>query len=163
MVSKPVLCCPMNLEQLRKMEKPTPVWLESETIEGRDGYWCLCNGGVILTPGRVIMYANKMDGAKFYACPPAYIDRELREPCNVCNGEKTLYQHTNTTKLFMDTFGNAATLVTECVACPPYADCCMKNVPENSAFRINFCPECGRPLTVKAWDEWGKRLRRCME
>lgn len=39
MVSKPVLCCPMNLEQLRKMEKPTPVWLESETIEGWDGYW----------------------------------------------------------------------------------------------------------------------------
>lgn len=73
--------------------------------------------------------------------------------CKVCNGEMTLYQHTNTTKLYMDTFGKAATLVTECNACPPYAKCCMKGASANSAFKINFCPECGRPLTDEAWEK----------
>ena len=87
------------------------------------------------------------------------IDREAWEkPCDMCGGEKTLYQHTNTTKLFMNTFGKAATLVTECMTCPPYADCCMKGVSANSAFKINFCPECGRPLTSEAWAELKKRL-----
>lgn len=76
----------------------------------------------------------------------------------MCGGERKIYQHTNTTKLFMNTFGKAATLVTECVACPPYADCCMKGISANSAFKINFCPECGRPLTEKAWVELEKRL-----
>lgn len=70
--------------------------------------------------------------------------------CKVCNGEMTLYQHTNTTKLHMGTFGKAATLVTECNACPPHADCCMKGISANSVFIINFCPECGRPLTDEA-------------
>lgn len=94
------------------------------------------------------------------AYPPAHIDREAWEkPCNMCGGKTTLYQHTNTTKLFMNTFGNAATLVTECTACPPYADCCMKDISANSAFKINFCPECGRPLTEEAWAELEKRLR----
>lgn len=92
------------------------------------------------------------------AYPLPHIDREAWEPCKVCNGKKTLYQHTNTTKLFMNTFGRAATLVTECVPCPPYADCCMKGISDNSAFKINFCPECGRPLTEEAWAELERRL-----
>ena len=90
---------------------------------------------------------------------PAHIDREAWKPCEVCNGKTTLYQHTNTTKLFMNTFGRAATLVTECMPCPLYADCCMKGISANSAFKINFCPECGRPLTPEAWAELEKRLR----
>ena len=80
--------------------------------------------------------------------------------CKVCNGEMTLYQHTKTTKLFLNTFGESAVLVTECMACPPYADCCMKGISANSAFRINFCPECGRPLTDEAWDEMKNRLEK---
>ena len=78
--------------------------------------------------------------------------------CKVCNGEITLYQHTNTTKLYMDTFGKAATLVTECNACPPHADCCMKGISANSAFIINYCPECGRPLTDEAVEMVMERL-----
>lgn len=80
------------------------------------------------------------------------------KPCKVCNGKTTLYQHTNTTKLFMNTFGKATTLVTECNACPPYTDCCMKGISVNSAFRISYCPECGRPLTDKAVDMVMERL-----
>lgn len=93
-----------------------------------------------------------------YAYPTAHIYREALKPCKYCGGEKTLYQHTNSTKLFMNTFGKAATLVTECNACPPYADCCMKGISANSAFKINFCPNCGRPLTDEAWDAIEKRI-----
>lgn len=71
---------------------------------------------------------------------------ELQKPCEVCSGKTVLYQKTNHTKLFMNTFGETATLVTECMACPPYADCCLKGVSANAAFRIRFCPECGRSL-----------------
>lgn len=100
------------------------------------------------------------DRANEVAQPPAHIDREAWEkPCDMCGGKTTLYQHTNTTKLFMNTFGEASTLVTECMACPPYADCCMKGISANSAFKIKFCPECGRPLTDEAWAELEKRLR----
>ena len=82
------------------------------------------------------------------------------KPCKVCNGKTTLYQHTNTTKLFMNTFGKATTLVTECNGCPPYADCCMKGISMNSAFRISYCPECGRPLTDEAVDMVMERLEK---
>ena len=89
---------------------------------------------------------------------PAHIDREKWGMCEYCSGKRVLYQHTNSTKLFVDTFGSARTIVTECNACPPHADCCMNGIPANSAFLINFCPHCGRPLTEEAWAELERRL-----
>ena len=83
--------------------------------------------------------------------------------CKVCNGEMTLYQYTNTTKLHMGTFGKATTLVTECNACPPHADCCMKGISANSAFIINYCPECGRPLTDEAVEMVMERWKEALE
>lgn len=80
------------------------------------------------------------------------------EPCEYCKGERAPYQHTHSTKLFIDTFGSARTLVTECNACPPYANCCAKDISVNSAFKIKFCPECGRPLTEESRAEWEKRM-----
>ena len=95
------------------------------------------------------------------------VSRELVEKvwgsCKVCNGEMTLYQHTNTTKLYMNTFGKAATLVTECNACPPHADCCMKGISANSAFIINYCPECGRPLTDEAVQMMTDKINKLLE
>lgn len=80
-------------------------------------------------------------------------EREERaRGCEFCNGGKTLYQHTVTTKLYMNTFGKARTLVTECTPCPPYAKCCLKGDSCNSAFLINYCPECGRPLKGSGHD-----------
>lgn len=74
------------------------------------------------------------------------LHEESRKPCEFCGGETTLYQRTISTKLFMSMFGEAETLVTECNACPPHADCCKKDISVNSAFKIKYCPECGRPL-----------------
>lgn len=71
---------------------------------------------------------------------------EWSKGCEFCGGGKTLYQQTRNTKLYINTFGKARTLVTECVQCPPFAKCCLKGVSANSVFLINFCPECGRPL-----------------
>ena len=67
--------------------------------------------------------------------------------CEYCAGEKTLYQHTNNTKLYINTFGQARTIETECTPCPPYAKCSMRDIPARSAFIINYCPHCGRNLT----------------
>lgn len=130
---------PLTIEQLRKMEKPTPVWLESETIEGWDGYWCLCSGGVILTPGRIIMYASKMDGAKFYACPPTHIDREAWDDCMICKKYKAISFRGYRTK-------------------DEAIDMSGKMHPHVSG-DARFCPRCGKPRTPEAWDELEKRLR----
>ena len=154
---------PLTLEQLREMDGK-PVWIERNESP-HDGKWFIVDHADIENPDRTLYTKEGVTysdyGVHFtaYAYPPAHIDREAWEkPCSMCGGKTTLYQHTNTTKLFMNTFGNAATLVTECMACPPYADCCMKGISANSAFKINFCPECGRPLTEKARAEREKRM-----
>ncbi|MEG0898341.1 MAG: hypothetical protein RSF40_01345 [Oscillospiraceae bacterium] len=72
---------------------------------------------------------------------------ERDKGCEYCNGKLSEYQHTHTTKLSLNTFGKARTLNTECDPCPPYANCCMKNIPSRSAFIINCCPNCGRKLS----------------
>ena len=153
----------LTLEQLREMDGE-PVWIQN--IEEPDkSQWRLCHwdrGKYLVLQGISVKgYLLEEYGESWlaYAYPPAHIDREAWEkPCNMCGGKTTLYQHTNTTKLFMNTFGKAATLVTECNACPPYADCCMKGISMNSAFRISYCPECGRPLTDEAVDMVMERL-----
>ena len=81
-----------------------------------------------------------------YAYPPAHIDREAWEPCKVCKEQKD----------------------------PCYENGCFKeNAPKCEyrcdkylEWRLNlrrlrlakFCPECGRPLTKKAWAELEKRV-----
>ena len=159
---------PLTLEQLREMDgKPVwvmeqPDWGHWELSEDADDYFSDRDPGLygLTYPDPEGKGGIHKLGWIAYAYPPPHIDREAWEkPCKICNGKTTLYQHTNSTKLFMNTFGQAATLVTECNACPPYAKCCMKDVSANSAFRIKFCPECGRPLTEGAWSELEKRAR----
>lgn len=161
---------PLTLKQLREMDGQ-PVWIHTFSSKSKKTnieQWALvASAGEYSVSFIRVAVAGRMEkrckdyGQTWlaYAYPPAHIDREAWDPCGMCGGKTTLYQHTNTTKLFMNTFGKAATLVTECMACPPYADCCMKGISANSAFRINFCPECGRPLTPEAWAELEKRLR----
>lgn len=71
---------------------------------------------------------------------------QRKQGCEYCRGEKALYQHTKTTKLYINTLGEARTLEVECEYCPPYADCALKNVPARSVFVVKYCPECGRRL-----------------
>lgn len=80
------------------------------------------------------------------------------EPCEYCGGEKTLYQSVSFTELFMDMFGDNHILLVQSCKCPPFAGCTRKNLPVNAAFKINFCPECGRPLNEKAREMLKKRI-----
>ena len=99
---------PLTLEQLREMDRFSPPIYDICLNE-----WCCvredaCAGdiGVSYIGGGT----RPLEENRFYPFPLPHIDRETWEPCKVCNGKKTLYQHTNTTKLFMNTFGRAAAL-----------------------------------------------------
>lgn len=81
------------------------------------------------------------------------------KPCDYCEGERKLYQETRYEKLFIDSFGKHKGLSTEFGKCPPYTNCCRKDMVIGSMFIIKYCPECGRPLTKEAWEEWKKRMR----
>ena len=69
--------------------------------------------------------------------------------CPYCWTDSTLYQQTHSTKLYIAKMGGAHILETEVHACPPYADCSVRDFPTHSAFIINFCPHCGRDLRPK--------------
>lgn len=81
-----------------------------------------------------------------YAIEALQEKAEREKGCEYCSGEHSEYQHTHTTKLYINTLGKARTLVTECNPCPPYANCCAKDHHARSAFIINYCPNCGRKL-----------------
>lgn len=112
---------PLTLEQLRGMNRPTPVWVEvkEKTVEGWSGYWCLCTRGHILTPGLVSMYAEKMDGVRFYAYPHAHIECSKWEPFETIGGTKGLV----------------------CKKCG------YREYNHVKFTQFPFCPECGRPMT----------------
>ena len=59
---------PLTLEQLREMEDP--VWCVCKTVEGFEGFWCLCNHGYILTPARQIFDVKEIPHWVFYRRPP---------------------------------------------------------------------------------------------
>ena len=59
---------PLTIEQLREMEDP--VWCVCKTVEGFEGFWCLCNNGYILTPARQIFDVKEIPHWVFYRRPP---------------------------------------------------------------------------------------------
>lgn len=59
---------PLALEQLREMEDP--VWCVCKTVEGFEGFWCLCSHGYILTPARQIFDVKEIPHWVFYRRPP---------------------------------------------------------------------------------------------
>ena len=80
-----------------------------------------------------------------YAYPPARVDREAWEPCLFCCEERKWRR-----PLAFDEAGDAVTIEIDGNAAAIESD--------SMGFIIKFCPECGRPLTNKAWDELEKRI-----
>ena len=65
---------PLTIEQLREMEDPA--WCVCKTVEGFEGFWCLCNHGYILTPARQIFDVKEIPHWVFYRRPPEGEERE---------------------------------------------------------------------------------------
>lgn len=59
---------PLTLEELREMD--APVWCSCKTIEGWDGYWCLCQRGHIITPSGNAFDVKEIQDWVFYSFPP---------------------------------------------------------------------------------------------
>ena len=55
---------PLTLEEL--MERDDPVWVSCKTLEGTDGYWCLCQKGVIICPSGQSYDVRDIPHWKFY-------------------------------------------------------------------------------------------------
>ncbi len=49
---------PLTLEELREMDDP--VWCLCKTIEGGNGYWCLCPKGLIITPAGISYHIDEI-------------------------------------------------------------------------------------------------------
>ena len=58
----------VRVEELRGMEDP--VWCVCKTVEGFEGFWCLCDHGYILTPARQIFDVKEIPHWGFYRRPP---------------------------------------------------------------------------------------------
>ena len=128
---------PLTLDELWEMDGQ-PVWIIR--MEDVFGWWAI----VRISKER----ANSDYGAYFmlsdygktwlaYAYPPAHIDREAWEPCGLCNGAKYVYGHAS--------------------AVVPNGD--NGQIEKEIEGDFDYCPECGRPLTEKGWEDLEKRLR----
>lgn len=54
----------LTLEELVNMDDP--VWVSCKTIEGTDGFWCLCQKGVIICPSGSTFNVRDIPHWKFY-------------------------------------------------------------------------------------------------
>lgn len=59
---------PLTLEELREMDEP--VWVACKPIEGGNGYWCLCQHGLIITPAGSIYDVKEIPHWVVYRRPP---------------------------------------------------------------------------------------------
>lgn len=73
--------------------------------------------------------------------------------CEYCKGGRQLYQSTSVANVYLNHLGLQRTLEVECSCCPPYANCCMKDIPVRLAFLIHYCPHCGENVKGEAVDE----------
>ncbi|MBS5135873.1 MAG: hypothetical protein KHZ05_10610 [Oscillospiraceae bacterium] len=139
---------PLTLEQLREMDgKPVwvmeqPDWGHWELSEDADDYFSDRDTGLygLTYPDPEGKGGVHKLGWIAYAYPPAHIDREAWEPCGACkNGEITIH---------VPEFRAMA-------VCNQHMD----HEAFDLTLRLKFCPWCGRPLTLEAWDELEQRLR----
>ena len=58
----------LTLEQLRGIENP--VWCACDTFDGKNGYWCLCQNGIITPPSCMTFNAVERPDWIFYRRKP---------------------------------------------------------------------------------------------
>lgn len=129
----------LTLEQLREMDRGQPVLVECLEKKELSGWGYTIDGGVDSYHTTRFYDTYEKDWLA-YVYPPANIDREAWEPCELCHGNK------------LDSVG-----VGDHFGLRVYLRGGNKNPPENERFQ--FCPKCGRPRTEEAWAELEKRLR----
>lgn len=60
---------PLTMDELREMDGE-PVWLRCDTPDGKSGYWCLCENGIIVMPGGLTMDCRDVPRWELYRCKP---------------------------------------------------------------------------------------------
>lgn len=59
----------LTLDELRTME--APVWCKCELLDGGDGYWCLCQKGMITAPSGFVYDVDEIQHWVFYSHKPS--------------------------------------------------------------------------------------------
>ena len=54
----------LTIEQMKSMD--CPVWVSCKTLEGENGYWCLCKNGVIICPSGRSFDVKEIPHWEFY-------------------------------------------------------------------------------------------------
>ena len=58
----------LTVEELAMMN--APVWCSCKTIEGTDGFWCLCQNGFIISPSGGCFKTKEIPHWELYRFPP---------------------------------------------------------------------------------------------
>ena len=58
----------LTIEELTAMDEP--VWCACKTLEGTDGFWCLCKNGFIIAPSGGCFKAEEITHWELYRFPP---------------------------------------------------------------------------------------------
>lgn len=65
----PVVNERLTAEEMKKLY--APVWVKCKPIECGDGFWCICNYGIITTPAGTFFGVDEIPKWEFYREPPS--------------------------------------------------------------------------------------------
>lgn len=126
---------PLTLEQLRGMEGQKVLIYRMKSTEPLEPGTVKMNGDVLGDNGTLAYHELYLLTWVAFSFPPAHIDREAWEPCEVCGKADNGITATYSTE---DMQGFTSTI---------------------RHINASYCPKCGRPRTQEAWAELEKRAR----